>query len=129
MPLEVTPSSEAEKKMECAWVAGWLSGCIGAESLGHLLPPALAEAYRVGRDQGIANRAEASMDAWAYAAFHAKDSSVTDGTSETDSRSWAEMVVVSVTDALVAAGVEPPQTHGEGLSPEQYAEIIRTLTD
>ncbi len=48
-------------------------------------------------------------------------------TSDEDKRSWAEMVVVAVTDELVAAGVEFPETHGEGLSPEQYAEAIRTL--
>lgn len=44
-----------------------------------------------------------------------------------DKRSWAELVVVAVTDELIAAGVVFPETHGEGLSPAQYAEAIRTL--
>ncbi len=43
-------------------------------------------------------------------------------------RSWAEMVVIAVTEALVESGVTIPETHGEGLDPEQYRDLIRQLT-
>ena len=42
-------------------------------------------------------------------------------------RSWAEMCVVAVTDALVSSGVKLRDTQGEGLEPQEYKDAILSL--
>jgi hypothetical protein len=41
-------------------------------------------------------------------------------------RSWAELVVIAINEELARAGIEFPETHGAGLEPDQYRELLRT---